>query len=285
VESAPQRELSTAFSPSWVQNSQLADMWSGDEAGVRLGTTSNTGCAFLVVQAPVGERVFVLNPYTRNYMWLDAGRVTPVSEPAPASGSVSTNANCRGDLVEQPPRGTLSDESLNRFSPDWSGNGATLTDGVLEIAGRDGAPVIIGSPIQGRLRDVIVRGRMAMHGGNPATSSAGITIRQTGGTSKPGSGQAYVFRLFGDGRAAISKATDGQLTDIAGPVTLPGGANLATINDLTVQSTDDQMIFSLNGIEVLRATDQSYADGGVGLFADGVGLSVEIESFTVQAPY
>ena len=75
---------SPAFTPFWVKNHRLTEMWSAQADGpgaVSFGTTSAQFCSFQVVQAPSGPRLYVLNPYTANYLWIDADAVGPVPNP------------------------------------------------------------------------------------------------------------------------------------------------------------------------------------------------------------
>ncbi len=73
-----------SFTPFWVKNHRLTEMWSGPPGApgvTSLGTTSAQFCSFQVVQPPNGPRLYVFNPYTANYLWIDADAVGPVSSP------------------------------------------------------------------------------------------------------------------------------------------------------------------------------------------------------------
>ena len=73
-----------AFAPFWVKNHRLTEMWSGpiDGPGVTsFGMTSAQFCSFQVAQPPNGPRLYVFNPYTANYLWIDADAVGPVPNP------------------------------------------------------------------------------------------------------------------------------------------------------------------------------------------------------------
>jgi hypothetical protein len=90
------------FRAYWVKNHRLTEMWSGPEgqAGViRFGTTSRQFCAFQVTRPQEGNRLYVLNPYSRDYFWIDADSVGPVSEaPARATGPKPPDQNCTDQL-------------------------------------------------------------------------------------------------------------------------------------------------------------------------------------------
>ncbi|MGE3271052.1 MAG: hypothetical protein AB7P40_20030 [Chloroflexota bacterium] len=86
-----------AFTPFWVKNHQITGMWSGPEGSpgvVSFGTTSQQFCSFLVVDAADQPRVYVFNPYSQNYFWIDASAVGPVSPPEHRSGPPPANQNC-----------------------------------------------------------------------------------------------------------------------------------------------------------------------------------------------
>src|SRR5215207_8592552 len=86
------------FAPYWVKNHRLAEMWSGPagQTGVvSFGTTSRQFCAFQVTRPQEGGRLYVLNPYSRDYFWIDADAVGPVAEaPARATGPKPAAQNC-----------------------------------------------------------------------------------------------------------------------------------------------------------------------------------------------
>src|SRR4051812_10173698 len=79
-----------AFRPFWVKNFRQTDMWSGPagQAGVvSFGQTSQQFCAFQVSRPQEESRLYVLNPYSKDYFWIDADAVGPVAEaPTKATG-------------------------------------------------------------------------------------------------------------------------------------------------------------------------------------------------------
>jgi hypothetical protein len=95
---SPSAQPQAAFTPFWVQNHQLTDMWSGQagQAGVvSFGTTTNQFCSFQVVRPPEGERLYVLNPHSGNYLWIDASAVGPIpSAPERRPGPKPADQNC-----------------------------------------------------------------------------------------------------------------------------------------------------------------------------------------------
>ena len=86
-----------AFQAFWVKNFKPTEMWSGrGQPGViSFGTTSNQFCSFQVVRPQDGSRLYVLNPYSKDYFWIDADAVGPVPEAPPrGSGPKPPDQNC-----------------------------------------------------------------------------------------------------------------------------------------------------------------------------------------------
>jgi hypothetical protein len=97
---APEVDSEPEFEPWWIQNHREAELWSGMDAdAVSFGTVPQW-TTFLVVEPQAGPRLYVLNPATENYAYIDAdavgpasGAPRPTSEPAPASGSLQPIAS------------------------------------------------------------------------------------------------------------------------------------------------------------------------------------------------
>ena len=86
-----------AFAPFWVKNHRVTEMWSGpaDAPGVvSFGTTSRQFCSFRVVLPPESQRLYVFNPYSQNYFWIDADAVGPVGPPEQRAGPPPSGQNC-----------------------------------------------------------------------------------------------------------------------------------------------------------------------------------------------
>jgi hypothetical protein len=92
------------FAAYWVKNFRATEMWSGpaDQPGViSFGTTSGQFCSFQVVEMQRGSRLHVLNPFSKNYLWIDADAVGPVAEsPQRASGPKPADQNCAEQLYD-----------------------------------------------------------------------------------------------------------------------------------------------------------------------------------------
>jgi hypothetical protein len=92
------------FAPYWVKNHRPTEMWSGlpGQAGViSFGTTSAQFCSFQVMEPQTGTRLHVLNPYSRDYFWIDADAVGPVAElPVRVAAPKPTDQNCTEQIYE-----------------------------------------------------------------------------------------------------------------------------------------------------------------------------------------
>jgi hypothetical protein len=86
----------------WVENYRLTEMWSGpagDDGVVSFGTTSSQFCSFLVVRPQDNPRLYVLNPYSNNYLWIDAEAVGPVPPPEHGAEPPPADQNCTAAIV------------------------------------------------------------------------------------------------------------------------------------------------------------------------------------------
>lgn len=92
------------FTPYWVKNHRPAEMWSGPpgQPGViSFGTTSGQFCSFQVMEPQTSSRLHVLNPYSKDYFWIDADAVGPVAEaPRRAPGPKPPDQNCAEQIYE-----------------------------------------------------------------------------------------------------------------------------------------------------------------------------------------
>ncbi len=78
-------EPTAAFEPSWVQAHEETQLWSGPDSGaVSLGKVSQWGY-LQVVRPETGSRLYVLNPETKNYAYVDASAVGASAPPAGAA--------------------------------------------------------------------------------------------------------------------------------------------------------------------------------------------------------
>ena len=89
------------FEAFWVRNHRITELWSGASSGpdtVSFGATSGQFCAFLVVLPPEGDRLYVLNPSSQDYLWIDAAAVGPAGPPDERPDPRPTDVNCTQDL-------------------------------------------------------------------------------------------------------------------------------------------------------------------------------------------
>lgn len=69
------------FHPFWVENFRVTALWSGpDEQAESFGDVPQFS-SFLVVKRQQGPRLYVLNPLTHNYAYIDADAVGPSGPP------------------------------------------------------------------------------------------------------------------------------------------------------------------------------------------------------------
>jgi hypothetical protein len=87
-----------AFTPFWIKNHRITEMWSGpvgQEGVVSFGLTSSQFCSFQVVRPQDNARLYVLNPYSKNYLWIDADAIGPApSPPVRRPGPRPSGQNC-----------------------------------------------------------------------------------------------------------------------------------------------------------------------------------------------
>lgn len=91
------------FTPFWVKNHRLTEMWSGQVNApgvVSFGTTSQQFCSFRVMLPEQEGRLYVFNPYSQNYFWIDADAVGPVGPPERRPGPPPTGQNCAESIYD-----------------------------------------------------------------------------------------------------------------------------------------------------------------------------------------
>jgi hypothetical protein len=64
--------------------------------------TSQQFCSFQVTRPEEGGRLYVLNPYSRDYFWIDANAVGPVDAPEHKPGPKPADQNCDEAIYDQP---------------------------------------------------------------------------------------------------------------------------------------------------------------------------------------
>ncbi len=89
---AGQHEDASAYAPWWVQNHQETQLWSGVDGGAVAFTKVPQWRYFMVVSPQVGKRLYVFNPLTKNYAYIDAVAVGPCGAPPASYGSGTQDA-------------------------------------------------------------------------------------------------------------------------------------------------------------------------------------------------
>jgi len=72
-----------AFQPFWVENFVVTPIWSGSDASAVDFGNQPPFFSFLVVQAQAASRLYVFNPRSNNYGYVDAADVGPSGPPVP----------------------------------------------------------------------------------------------------------------------------------------------------------------------------------------------------------
>ena len=75
----------SAFDPRWVQNHREAELWSGPDAKAVSFGKAPQWSYFQVVGPQQGSRLFVWNPRSNNYAYIDASAVGPSGPPPTAT--------------------------------------------------------------------------------------------------------------------------------------------------------------------------------------------------------
>jgi hypothetical protein len=93
------------FRAFWVKNFRPTDMWSGpggQDGVISFGMTSQQFCSFQVVKPQEGSRLYVLNPFSKDYFWIDADAVGPVpDEPQHQPGPKPADQNCAEVIYDE----------------------------------------------------------------------------------------------------------------------------------------------------------------------------------------
>jgi len=72
----------SSFQQFWIENFIPTDLWSGPGGGAASFGAQPQFSAFLVVQPQTGSRLYVYNPRTQNYAFIDANAVGPSGPPS-----------------------------------------------------------------------------------------------------------------------------------------------------------------------------------------------------------
>jgi hypothetical protein len=118
----------------------------------------------------------------------------------------------------------------------------------------------------------------------PLDNGFGLLFR-----ANPETGDFYLFKISADGYVWIGRYADGaEETTLIGDHWFESSAvqqGLNVTNRLTVRAEAGNMIFYVNGQEVGRVTDNTFASGDVGLLAQtlgGAGVRVQFDNLSVR---
>lgn len=95
--------VATPWAPYWVKNHEIAEMWSGpvgQDGVISFGKTSAQFCSFQVLQPQGNDRLYVLNPHSKNYFWIDARSIGPAPPPERRSGPPPPDVNCSDGVCD-----------------------------------------------------------------------------------------------------------------------------------------------------------------------------------------
>jgi hypothetical protein len=122
--------------------------------------------------------------------------------------------------------------------------------------------------------------------GGPAGGGYGFVVRDQAGSGRDGiqqRGQFYVLEAGDRGEIGVWRRDGDRWTDLVpwtpSQIVKTGDAP----NELTVKMSGEHLIFLVNGVEVMRATDSALTEGAVGLFVGGDGNEVLLHSLHIES--
>jgi MFS family permease len=188
----------------------------------------------------------------------------------------------------RPQTGPLLDESFVGTQRAWPSDPRGVAwiapDGYHLAARQPARFVAVGAPGVGPLQNVSVTGSFHKVSG-PVGGGYGLIVRDQGGSPRDGQnqrGRFYVFEVGDRGEFGVWRRDEDHWVDLvpwtASAVVQPGTA----ANTLAVRAVGEQLLFTVNGVQVASARDGTLAAGAVGLFAGGDGNEVVGERLTVQ---
>jgi hypothetical protein len=164
---------------------------------------------------------------------------------------------------------------------------AFFANGTYRLVPRQaGQFVAVGAPIVTMLQDVVVNATFHKLSGPPG-GGYGIIVRDQGPIPQKGTsqdGRYYVLEVGDNGQFGIWRRDGTEWVDL-----LPWQTNAAiktgtASNDLSVRAVGNRLSLSVNGSPVATRTDDTFASGGVGVFAGGDGNEVAVDRFSIHTP-
>jgi len=164
---------------------------------------------------------------------------------------------------------------------------AAWRDGAYRLLAKDTTHfVAIGIPINQVLGDVIVSATFRKTGGPPG-GGYGLIVRDQGPEPRDGVNQelnAYVLETGDLGEYGVWRREGTHWVDLVPWTRSAAVRSGGSPNDLLVRAVGDQLTFSVNGSVLAVVTDDTFAEGGVGLFVGGDYNDVALDRFNVQLP-
>jgi hypothetical protein len=162
---------------------------------------------------------------------------------------------------------------------------ATWSDGAYRLLARDATRfVAVGVPIDQALGDVIVSATFRKTGGPPG-GGYGLIVRDQGPEPRDGINQdlnAYVLETGDLGEYGVWRRDGDHWVDLVPWTPSTAIRSGGSPNDLVVRAEGDQLTFTVNGTVVAVVNDDTYPQGGVGLFVGGDNNDVALDRFNVQ---
>jgi hypothetical protein len=221
----------------------------------------------------------------------DAPSPRPAAPTPPRAAAPAQTAAPRPTLTA-PPEDTnaLMDVRFAGGRPDrWLDNPpyAAWRDGAYRLLARDSTHfVAVGIPINQVLGDVVVSATFRKTGGPPG-GGYGLIVRDQGPEPRDGVNQelnAYVLETGDLGEYGVWRRDGDHWVDLVPWTRSAAVRSGGSPNDLLVRAVGDQLTFSVNGSVIAVVTDDTFSDGGVGLFVGGDYNDVALDRFNVQLP-
>jgi hypothetical protein len=203
------------------------------------------------------------------------GAVTAVTPPTPATAPAAD----ADSLIDA----RFASGPVNRWlqNAPYAGWG----DGAYRLQARDLMRfVAVGVPIDKALDDVIVSATFRKTGGPPG-GGYGLIVRDQGPEPRDGVNQelsAYVLEVGDLGEYGVWRRDGDHWVDLVPWTRSAAVRSGGSPNELLVRAVGDQLSFSVNGTVIAVVTDDTYPQGGVGLFVGGDYNDVALDRFDLQ---
>jgi hypothetical protein len=162
---------------------------------------------------------------------------------------------------------------------------ASWGDGAYRLLAKDAMRfVAVGVPLDQALDDVIVSATFRKTGGPPG-GGYGLIVRDQGPEPRDGKNQelsAYVLETGDLGEYGVWRRDGDHWIDLVPWTRSPAVRSGGSPNELLVRALGSQLTFSVNGSVIASVTDDTYAQGGVGLFVGGDDNDVALDRFDLQ---